>query len=166
MIMQVRFLTAAALAILNVATLPAFAAAPDANYLQNGLDGRGRCLTATDGKVAMAACNKSPNQQWVVGQGDIPGFRKLHTLADGAAMCLSVHPDDRKNVLAMEHCGKADNQQWNVERMKTGPFISPLTNRETGATRCLEALQTGMKMTPCSRQQPGHRWQSNYEPTM
>jgi hypothetical protein len=41
-----------------------------------------------------------------------------------------------------------------------------LTNRETGATRCLEAVQTGLRMTPCSRRQGGHRWHSNAEPTM
>lgn len=165
--MHARFIAVAAVAIFNLGTASAFAAEPDANYLQNGLDGRGRCLTVdAKGTVAMAACNKSPNQQWVVGQGDIPGFRKLHTLAGGGDMCLSVHPDNRKNVLAMDSCSNADNQQWNIERMKTGPFISPLANRETGATRCLEAVQTGLKMTQCSRQQPGHRWQSNYEPTM
>ena len=33
--MQARFLAAAALAIVNLATLPAFAAGPDFNYLQN-----------------------------------------------------------------------------------------------------------------------------------
>lgn len=164
--MQARFLAAAALAILNLATAPAFGAGPEANYLQNGLDGRGRCLTAAGADVAMAACTKSPSQQWVLTQGDLPGFRKLHTVADGTDMCLTVHPDKRKNVLAMDSCGTADNQQWSIERMKSGPFVSPLANRATGATRCLEALQTGIKMTPCSRRQPGHRWQSNDDPTM
>lgn len=164
--MQVRCLAAAALAILHLATMPAFAAGPDANYLQNGLDGRGHCLTAADDKVVMGACAKSANQQWVVSQGDIPGFSKVHTVAGGTAMCLTVHPENGKNVLAMDSCGNADNQQWRVERVKTGPFVLPITNRATGATRCLEAVQTGLKMTPCSRQQPGHRWQSNYEPTM
>jgi hypothetical protein len=166
MTMQVTRFAIAALAILHLAPLPAFAAGPDANYLQNGLDGRGQCLTAADGKVAMGTCTKSANQQWVVSQGDIPGFSKVHTVEDGAAMCLTVQPENDKNVLAMDSCGNADNQQWRVKRAKTGPFVLPLTNRATGATRCLEAVQTRLKMTPCSRQQPGHRWQSNYEPTM
>jgi len=164
--MQVRCFAAAALATLHLATAPAFAAGPDANYLQNGLDGRGHCLTAADGNVAMGACARSADQQWVVSQGDIPGFSKVHTVEGGTAMCLAVHPENGKNVLAMDNCGNADNQQWRVKRAKTGPFVLPLTNRATGATRCLEAVQTGLKMTPCSRQQPGHRWQSNYEPTM
>jgi hypothetical protein len=69
-------------------------------------------------------------------------------------------------ILAMESCGQADNQQWYVERLSDVPRLTRLTNRETGATRCLEAVQTGFKMTPCSRHQGGHRWHSNYEPTL
>jgi hypothetical protein len=77
-----------------------------------------------------------------------------------------VHPNDSKNVLAMESCSQAENQQWYVERLGDVPRLMRLTNRETGATRCLEAVQTGLKMTPCSRRQSGHRWHSNYEPTL
>jgi hypothetical protein len=87
-------------------------------------------------------------------------------MADGESVCLAVHPDDPKNVLAMEACGRADRQQWYVERVSEAPRVMRLTNRETGATRCLEAVQTGMKMTPCSRRQNGHSWYVNYEPTM
>jgi hypothetical protein len=43
------------------------------------------------------------------------------------------------------------------ERLNDGPRLTRMTNRETGATRCLEAVQTGIKMTPCSRRQNGHR---------
>jgi hypothetical protein len=69
-------------------------------------------------------------------------------------------------MLAMEPCGQADRQQWYVERVSEAPRVMRMTNRETGATRCLEAVQTGMKMTPCSRRQNGHSWYVNYEPTM
>jgi hypothetical protein len=157
---------AAALALLHFAAIPALAAAPDINYLQNELDGRGRCLGTAGPSVAMLACDKSPTQQWFATRGDLPGFEKFHTVADGASVCLTLRPDDKKNPLAMETCGKADNQQWYVERLSDVPRLMRLTNRETGATRCLEAVQTGLKMTPCSRRQGGHRWHSNYEPTM
>jgi len=140
--MQARLIAAAALAIFNLAAAatPALAAGPDYNYLQNELDGRGRCLGTSGDKVAMTACDKSAAQQWVVGQGDIPGFSKLHTMAGGAAACLTVHPGAPKNVLSWDSCGKADNQQWYVERLPAGGRLSRLTNRETGATRCLEAV--------------------------
>ena len=164
--MQARFLAAAALAIVNLATLPAFAAGPDFNYLQNELDGRGRCLGAGGGQVAMQACSKSPDQQWVLGKGSVPSYATLHTMGGGAGACLAVHPNERRNVLSMEGCNGADNQQWYVERLRDVPRLTRLTNRETGATRCLEAIQTGIKMTPCSRRQAGHRWHSNYSPTM
>jgi hypothetical protein len=164
--MQVRLIAAAALALLNIAAAPAFAAGPDINYLQNELDGRGRCLGTAGPTDGMVACNRAPSQQWFVTRGELPGFDKLHTMADGETVCLAVHPNDRKNVLAMESCGQADNQQWYVERLSDVPRLTRLTNRETGATRCLEAVQTGFKMTPCSRHQGGHRWHSNYEPTL
>ena len=168
--MQGRLIAAAALALLNLAAAPAFAAAPDVHYLQNELDGRGRCLGTAGPSIAMLACDQSPTQQWFVSRGDLPGFDKFHTVADGESVCLTLHPDDRKNVLAMEACGKADNQQWRIvelsKRLSEVPRQMMLTNRETGATRCLEAVQTGLKMTPCSRRQGGHRWHSNYEPTM
>jgi hypothetical protein len=164
--MQARFIAAAALALLNIAAAPAFAAEPDINYLQNELDGRGRCLATAGPAVGMVACNRAPAQQWFVTRGDLPGFDKLHTVGDGTSICLALRPNDRKNVLAMESCSQADNQQWYVERVSDVPRQMRLTNRETGATRCLEAVQTGVKMTPCSRQQPGHRWHSNYEPTL
>lgn len=166
MIMQSRLIAAAALVLFNLATAPAFAAAPDANYLQNELDGRGRCLGTSGDKVAMLACDKSAAQQWVLGAGSIPSYGTLHTMAGGGAACLTVHPNARRNVLSMEACSQADNQQWYVERLRDVPRLTRLTNRETGATRCLEAIQTGLRMTPCGRQQPGHRWHSNYLPTM
>jgi hypothetical protein len=164
--MHTRFVAIAALAVLPLSTAPAFAARPDFNYLQNELDGRGLCLGASGGKVAMVACDKSASQQWVASAGDIPGYNRLHTVDGGAATCLAVHPADRKNVLAIEACGEADNQQWHVERLRWGPHLMQLTNRATGAMRCVEALQTGLKMTPCSRRQAGHRWHSSYLPTM
>ncbi len=163
--MQARLIAAAALAFLEVAAAPAFAA-PEVDYLQNELDGRGRCLGTAGPGVAMMACNKSPNQQWFVTRGELPGSDKFHTVADGETVCLVVHPNDRKNVLAMEPCSRTDSQQWTIERLSDMPRQMRLTNRETGATRCLESVQTGIKMTPCSRRQPGHRWHSNYEPTM
>jgi hypothetical protein len=164
--MQVRFIAATALALLHIAAAPAFAAGPDVNYLQNELDGRGHCLGTAGPSVAMMACTKTPTQQWFVTRGEVPGYDQLHTVGDGTGICLAVHPDDGKNVLAMESCSQAENQQWYVERLSDVPRLTRLTNRETGATRCLEAVQTGLKMTPCSRRQPGHRWHSNYEPTL
>jgi hypothetical protein len=164
--MQARLIAATALALLNLSAAPAFAAQPGISYLQNELDGRGRCLGTAGPSVAMLACDQSPTQQWFVTRGDLPGFDKFHTMADGASVCLTLHPDDKKNVLAMEACGTADNQQWHVERLSDVPRLMRLTNRDTGATRCLETVQTGLKMTPCSRRQGGHRWHSNYTPTM
>jgi hypothetical protein len=158
-------LSTAAFAVLSFATSPAFAA-PDANYLQNQLDGRGRCLGTAGPAVAMIACDKSPTQQWFSTRGALPGFEQFHTVADGASVCLAVHQDDSKNMLAMEPCSQADRQQWYVVRVSEAPRVMRMTNRETGATRCLEAVQTGMKMTPCSRHQNGHSWYVNYEPTM
>lgn len=159
---------AAALALLGLlgfAAGPAFAA-PDINYLQNELDGRGRCLGTAGPAVAMIACNEAPTQQWFTTRGDLPGFEKFHTVADGETVCLAVHPDERRNVLAMEPCSRADNQQWYVDRLSDVPRQLRLTNRATGATRCLEAVQTGLRMTPCGRGQSGQRWHSNYSPTM
>jgi hypothetical protein len=164
--MQGRLIAAAALALLNLAAAPAFAAAPDVHYLQNELDGRGRCLGTAGPSVAMLACNESPNQQWFVSRGDLPGFDKFHTVADGQSVCLTLRADDSKNLLAMEACGTADNQQWFIEHLGDAPRVMRVTNRETGATRCLEAVQTGLKMTPCGRRQGGHRWHSNTSPAM
>jgi hypothetical protein len=158
-------LLAATLALLGLAAAPAFAA-PDTKDLQNELDGRGRCLGTAGPAVAMIACNEAPTQQWFVTRGELPGFDKFHTVADGVTVCLAVHPAESKNMLAMEACGPADNQQWTVERLSDVPRQMLLTNRATGATRCLEALQTGLKMTPCGRRQNGHRWHSNSTPTM
>lgn len=163
--MQARLIAAAALVLLQVAAAPAFAT-PDVDYLQNELDGRGRCLGTAGPRVDMMACNKSPTQQWFATRGELPGFDQFHTVADGDTVCLAVHPNERRNVLAMEPCSRADNQQWYIERLSDVPRRMRLTNRETGATRCLEAVQTGIRMTPCSRHQNGHRWHSNYEPTM
>ena len=163
--MKGRLIAAAALALLQLAASPAFAA-PDTSYLQNELDGRGRCLGTAGPDVAMLACDKSPTQQWFVTRGELPGFDRFHTVADGESVCLAVHPDDSKNVLAMEACSQADNQQWDVQRLNEAPRLMQLTNRKTGATRCLEAVQTGLKLTPCGRRQNGHRWHSNYTPTM
>lgn len=168
--MHRRLLAATALALLHLAAAPAFAAAPDIHYLQNELDGHGRCLGTAGPSVAMLACDQSPTQQWFVTRGDLPGFEKFHTVADGESVCLTLRPDDDKNVLAMEACGKADNQQWRIEhpgaRRSEAPRLVRLTNRDTGATRCLEAVQTGLKITPCGRRQAGHRWHSNTSPTM
>jgi hypothetical protein len=164
--MHRRLIATTTLALLNLATAPSFAATPDISYLQNELDGRGRCLGTAGPSVAMIACNESPPQQWFVTRGDLPGYNKFHTVADGASVCLTLRADDKKNLLAMENCGKADNQQWYVERLSDVTSLMRLTNRETGATRCLEAVQTGLKMTPCGRRQGGHRWHSNYTPTM
>ena len=164
--MQGRLIAATAFALLNLAAAPAFAAGPDISYLQNDLDGRGRCLGTAGPTVAMIACTESPTQQWFVTRGDLPGSDKFHTVADGESVCLTLRPDDKKNVLAMEACGAADNQQWYVQRLSDVPRLMRLTNRDTGATRCLEAVQTGLKMTPCGRRQGGHRWHSNSTPTM
>lgn len=163
--MQARFIAAAALTLLHFTASPAFAA-PDINYLQNELDGRGRCLGTAGPGVAMLACDQGPSQQWFVTRGDLPGYDKFHTVADGETVCLAVHPKDTKNLLSMESCSQAENQQWYIERLSDVPRLMRLTNRGTGATRCLEAVQTGMRMTPCSRGQGGHRWHSNYIPTM
>ena len=164
--MQARLVAAAALAIVNLTATPAFAAGPDINYLQNELDGRGRCLGTAGPSVAMLACDQSPTQQWYVSRGDLPGFEKFHTVADGPSVCLTLRPEDKKNLLAMEACGAADNQQWYVKRLSEVPRRMMLSNRETGATRCLEAVQTGLRMTPCGRRQGGHYWHSNYTPTL
>jgi hypothetical protein len=87
------------------------AAGPDVNYLQNELDGRIRCLGTAGSAVAMVDCTQAPTQQWFLIRGDLPSFDKLHTVAEGQSLCLAVHPDERKNVLAMEACSAADNQQ-------------------------------------------------------
>lgn len=163
--MQARLIAVAAFALLHAAATPAVAA-PNANYLQNELDGRGRCLGTAGPEVAMMACATAPTQQWFTTRGELPGSEKFHTVADGVSVCLAVHPEGRRNPLAMEACSQADNQQWYVERLSDTPRLTRLTNRETGATRCLEAVQTGMRMTPCGRGQSGHRWHSNYEPTL
>jgi hypothetical protein len=155
----------ALLGLLGIQASTAFAA-PDINYLQNELDGRGRCLGTAGPAVAMIACNEAPTQQWFTTRGDLPGAEKFHTKADGETVCLAVHPGERKNVLAMEACGRADAQQWYVERLSDVPRQLRLTNRATGATRCLEAVQTGLMMTQCGRRQNGHLWHSNYTPTM
>jgi len=152
------------------ATLPLFAnpafAAPELGYLQNGLDARGRCLGSGDDGVAMTACTQAPSQQWASTPGDIPGYYKLHTAAGGQAMCLAAQPADRKNVLRMAACGTGEEQQWYVVRLTGQPNLLYLTNRAAGATRCLEAQQTGIKLTPCGRKQAGHQWRGNYTPTM
>lgn len=163
--MQARLFAAAALTLLQFSAAPVFAA-PDANYLQNELDGRGHCLGTAGPGVAMLACSQEPSQQWFVTRGDLPGFEKFHTVAEGTGVCLAVQPGDGGKLLAMEACSQAENQQWYVERLSDVPRQMRLTNRATGATRCLEAVQTGMRMTPCSRRQSGHIWHSNYTPTM
>jgi hypothetical protein len=163
--MKARLFAATALALFHLAASPAFAA-PDITYLQNDLDGRGRCLGTAGPSVAMMACTQAPTQQWFATRGELPGFDKFHTMADGESVCLAVHPNDSKNTLAMEPCSKADSQQWYLERVSDVPRQMRLTNRETGATRCLEAVQTGMRVTPCGRSLEGHRWHSNYIPTM
>lgn len=89
--MHARFVALAALTLFNMATAPAFAAGPDFNYLQNELDGRGRCLGARGDTVAMMSCDKSPDQQWVLGKGSVPSYGTLHTMAGGAGACLAVH---------------------------------------------------------------------------
>lgn len=157
--------TLALLGLLGIPAGPAFAA-PDINYLQNELDGRGRCLGTAGPAVAMIACSEAPTQQWFTTRGDLPGFEKLHTVADGGSVCLAVHPDEPRNVLAMEACSQTDKQQWYVERLSDVPRQLRLTNRATGATRCLEAVQTGLRMTPCGRGQNGQLWRSNFTPTM
>ena len=140
-------------------------AAPDMFYLQNGLDGRGRCLGTRGTAVAMAACDRAPAQQWIVAPGDLPGHNKLKTAgADDA--CLAVHPDAQRNVLALDACAAVDDQQWYIERLSEVPRRMRLTNRATGSTRCLEALQTGFRMTPCGRHQAGHIWRSDTTPDM
>lgn len=153
-------------ALLPLALQGAHAAAPDVTYLQNGLDGRGRCLATGNDKVGMEACDKSPGQQWIVTPGDLPGYNKLQTAGAGEMYCLTAQPNDRRNAVAMTTCGKADAQQWFIERVSNVPKRMRLTNRETGRTRCLESQQTGLKLTPCSRNQAGHLWRSDYLPTM
>lgn len=155
----------AAVAAANLLAGPAFAA-DEITYLQNGLDGRGRCLASGHGAVMMAACDTSPSQQWVVTPGDLPGYVKFHTVADGAGACLEAQPADRRNVLHMVACGTGNEQQWYIERQAHVPRRMHLTNRAAGATRCLEAQQTGIKLTPCSRRQGGHQWRSDTTPTM
>ncbi|WP_296945036.1 RICIN domain-containing protein [uncultured Massilia sp.] len=158
-------LACAALAALNLLAAPAFAA-DEITYLQNALDGRGRCLASAHGAVAMAACDQSPAQQWVLTPGALPGYVTFHTVADGAGTCLEAQPADGKNVLHMVACGKADAQQWYVARQGYVPRRMHLTNRAAGSTRCLEAQQAGIKLTPCGRKQPGHQWRSESTPTM
>jgi hypothetical protein len=165
MAMQARLIAAAALALCQLAAGPA-SAAPDVNYLQNELDGRGRCLGTAGPGVAMLTCEEAPTQQWFLTRGDLPGYDKFHTVADGKTICLAVYPDDPKKLLAMEACSRAENQQWLIERLSDVPRLMRLTNRASGSKRCLEAVQTGLRMTPCSRRQGGHRWHSNYAPTM
>jgi hypothetical protein len=155
----------ALLGLLAIQASPAFAA-PDLNYLQNELDGRGRCLGTAGPAVAMIACNEAPTQQWFTTRGDLPGSEKFHTVADGGTVCLAVHPDEPRNMLAMETCSPADTQQWYVERLSDVPRKLRLSNRATGATRCLEAVQTGLRMTPCGRGQNGQLWHGNFTPTM
>jgi hypothetical protein len=155
----------AALSLLPLAPLHADAA-PDLSYLQNALDGRGRCLASAGDNVAMAACDKSAGQQWVVAPGDLPGYNRLQTAGAGEMYCLTAQPDDRKNAVTMATCGKADTQQWFIERISNVPRRMHLTNAATGRTRCLESQQTGLKLTPCSRNQAGHVWRSDYLPTM
>ena len=155
----------AALAALQLLAIPAFAA-DDITYLQNALDGRGRCLGSSEGAVAMQACDKSPSQQWLLTLGDLPGYVKFHTVGDGAGACLEADPNERKNVLHMAACNKGDAQQWYVGGQNHVPRRLQLSNRAAGPVRCLEAQQTGIKLTPCSRRQPGHQWRSDYIPTM
>jgi hypothetical protein len=114
----------------------------------------------------MAACDQSASQQWVLTPGDLPGYARFHTVADGADRCLAAQPADSKNVLRMVACGKEEAQEWYVERQGHVPRRMHLTNRASGSTRCLEAQQTGIKLTPCGRRQPGHQWRSETTPTM
>ena len=155
----------AVLVTLPLLAAPAFAA-DEITYLQNGLDGRGHCLASARGAVGMATCDKSAPQQWMLTPGDLPGYTKFHTVADGADLCLAAQPADKKNVLHMVACGKGEAQQWYVERQGDVPRRMHLTNRAAGSTRCLEVQQTGIKLTQCSRKQPGHQWRSEYTPTM
>ena len=155
----------AVLAALHLLATPAFAA-DQVTYLQNALDGRGRCLGSAGGAVAMAACDKSPSQQWLVTNGALPGYVQFHTVADGAQACLEAQPDDPKNVLRMAACSKDDAQQWYIAGQNHVPRRLQLTNRAAGSQRCLEAQQSGIKLTPCSRRQAGHQWRSDYIPTM
>jgi hypothetical protein len=155
----------AVLAALQLLAAPAFAAEPF-TYLQNALDGRGRCLAGAHGAVAMAACNQSGAQQWVLTPGDLPGYVKFHTMADGANLCLEAQSGDRRNVLHMVACNKEDAQQWYVAGHGPVSHRLQLTNRAAGSMRCLEALQTGIRLTPCGLRQPGQHWRSEAIPTM
>ena len=108
------WMTMAGCALLQCAALSA-QAAPDLYYLQNGLDGRGRCLATHADTVAMAACAKSPDQQWAVSPGDLPGYDKLRTAGAGEMFCLAAHPDEHPQSpflsLAegrVERCGGVD----------------------------------------------------------
>jgi hypothetical protein len=162
--MTARLHAAAALVLLTLSVAQA-APAPDYNYLQNALDGRGRCLGAAGDKVAMAACAKSPNQQWITAAGDLPGYNRLMTLGE-PQLCLAVQPGNRRNQVAMAPCSADASQQWYLVRLGEATGRLRITNRAIGQTRCLEAQQTGLKLTPCSRRQAGHFWHANYLPTM
>jgi hypothetical protein len=158
-------MTMAGCTLLQCAALGTLAA-PDVFYLQNGLDGRGRCLGTRGDKVAMSACTRSPDQQWMIAPGALPGHDRLQTAGAGDTACLAAHPDEHRNVLAMEPCSDADDQQWYIERIGEVPRRMRLTNRATGRTRCLESVQAGLRLTPCSRRQAGHVWRSLATPDM
>jgi hypothetical protein len=162
--MTARLFAAAALVLLNLSMAHAVPA-PDYNYLQNALDGRGRCLGAAGDRVAMAACAKSPNQQWITAAGDLPGYNRLTTLGE-PQLCLAVQPGNRRNQVAMAPCSADAGQQWYLVRLGEATGRLRITNRAIGQTRCLEAQQTGLKLTPCSRRQAGHFWHADYLPTM
>jgi hypothetical protein len=71
--MQGRLIAAVALALLNIASVPALAAS-DGNYLQNALDGGGRCLGTAGPSVAMMDCDRSPTQQWLATPDDVRSY--------------------------------------------------------------------------------------------
>ncbi|QJE01275.1 RICIN domain-containing protein [Massilia forsythiae] len=147
---------------LALASSLSFAAA-DITYLQNGLDLRGQCLGAEGEHVAMNKCDKSPSQQWVTVRGDIPGYFKLQTVAGGQAACLSASTTTGTDAIHMAPCGKGKDQQW---ILKGGVPRMMFTNRATGNERCLQAVQTGFKLSTCERSEPGHFWRGSWEPTM
>jgi len=152
-----------ALAILEFAIAGPALAQPRITYLQNGLDLRGRCLAAEGDQVAMRACTRTPGQQWIATRGDLPGYYKLHTAAGGPGNCLASLPTRGAATVHMMACSSAKDQQWSL---RTPARRMTISNRATGATRCLEATQTGFRLTPCSRRQAGHVWRSDEEPVM
>jgi hypothetical protein len=154
-----------ALCMSAAASTSAFAAAPEITYLQNAFDGRAKCLGAGD-TVAMAECDKSAAQQWVLERGAQPGYFRVHTVAGGDAACLMLDPAKPKDLVSMAACSDAPGQQWGVERSASAPYNMQFTNRATGKTRCLESIATGLKITSCERKARGHLWAAQWSPTM